>query len=180
MNETLIELKTKLQSLSGQTRFASITYTAKESGETARHTILLNSDYLKQVEASKLEVELRLPTLTDATEIQAANELIASFQNTIDNAALGKSNDSYTKSGVYLPVGDGLKLNLNDGTLELSGISIQKTVLVEGVHKKVNSKPLTIAKNKIRRELPVGKFRTFALDKGAVELVKVNGETLEF
>ena len=43
--------------------------------------------------------------------------------------------------------------------------------------KPVKSRPLTVAKNKLRKNLPVGKFREFALEY--LNVVKLNGETLE-
>jgi hypothetical protein len=52
-------------------------------------------------------------------------------------------------------------------------------VLKAGEHKTVNSSPVTVASRKLESNLPIGKFREFALDLSQVEQVKVNGNTLE-
>jgi hypothetical protein len=56
---------------------------------------------------------------------------------------------------------------------------LTKKVLVEGVYPKVNSAAKTIAKNKIRKLLPVGNFREFAIDLTQVEQMKINGNVIE-
>ena len=62
---------------------------------------------------------------------------------------------------------------------QLFGLAHTKTVLVEGEYKTVNSRPLTVEQNKIRKQLSISKFREFALDLGNVDSARVNGETLE-
>jgi len=156
-------------------RFASLTYTAKESGETARHTVLLGFSYRKAVEKSLLELEIQRPSLTGIDAI-AADELIESFKKT-----LAGTQDGYTKANVYVDTAiSGLKVNTNDNSLQLFGLVQNKVVLVPGVFKEVKSAPKTIAKNKLRKELPVGKFREYAIDSGSIHAARVNGEVIEF
>ena len=53
-----------------------------------------------------------------------------------------------------------------------------KTVIKEGEPKKaVNSAPLTIAKDELRKLLKTNKYTQFALEMG--NTLKLNGETLE-
>lgn len=156
-------------------RFASITYTAKESGETARHTVLLGFSYRKAVEKSLLELEIQRPSLSGIDAI-AADELLESFRKTLNG-----TQDGYTKEGIYVDTAiSGLKVNTNDDSLQLFGLVQSKVVLVSGVHKVVKSSEKTIAKNKLRKELPVGKFREYAIDAGAIHAARVNGEVIEF
>lgn len=166
-----------IQSLGGieGCRFASLTYTAKESGETARHTVLLGFNYRTCVEKSLLELEILRPSLSGIDAI-AADELLESFRKT-----LAGTQDGYTKAETYADTAvKGLKVNTVDNSLQLFGLTQSKVVLVPGTFKTVNSAPKTIAKNKLRKELAVGKFREYALDNGAIHGARINGETIEF
>lgn len=156
-------------------RFASLTYTAKESGETARHTVLLGFSYRAAVEKSLLDLEIRRPDLT-GIDLIAADELIASFQDTLAGTQTG-----YTKADVYADTAiPGLKVNTNDDSLQLFGLTQSKVVIVPGTFKVVKSAEKTIAKNKLRKNLPVGKFREYALDAGQIHAARINGECIEF
>lgn len=166
-----------IQSLGGiqGCKFASLTYTSKESGETARHTVLLGFNYKTSVEKSLLELEILRPTLTGIDAI-AADELLTSFKKTLDG-----TQDGYTKAETYADTSiKGLKVNTVDNSLQLFGLTQSKVVLVPGTFKTVKSAEKTIAKNKLRKELPVGKFREYALDSGAIHGARINGETIEF
>jgi len=156
-------------------RFASLTYTAKESGEVARHTVLLGFNYRTSVEKSLLELEILRPSLTGIDAI-AADELLESFRKTLNG-----TQDGYTKAETYADTAvKGLKVNTVDNSLQLFGLTQAKVVLVPGTFKTVNSAPKTIAKNKLRKALAVGKFREYALDNGAIHGARINGETIEF
>lgn len=164
--------------------FASFTYTAKGSGETARHTVILGFDYHKAVEQSL--TDLACIRREDFSEISdelwsvAVGEIRASLEKTIAAHAKGEQNADYTKRGQYLSLGfSGVNVNLNDGSLQVFGLAHAKTVLTPGEHKPVKSKPLTVAKDTIRRKLAIGKFREFAFDSGSIHSVRLNGSTLE-
>lgn len=183
LNENVLAVIRQVAAINGN-RFASLVYRSKESGELARHTILIGFSYhnsivesLKQLRAMTFEA--------GSIEAQAQAELIASFEKTLAAHADGKQNADYTKGAVYddvsldgVPV-SGIRYNSNDGSFKLFGLSIKKDVLENGVFKTVKSAPLTLAKNKLRRELPVGKFREYAIEAGALAGAKMNGETLE-
>ena len=112
---------------------------------------------------------------------QAADELLNSFV-----ASLNGTQENYTKQEIYADVTDssgktvqGIKRNINDNSLQIFGLLHSKVQITPPTieDKPVKSRPLTIAKNKLRKELPVGKFREFALEN--LNVVKLNGETLE-
>ena len=165
-------------------RFASLTYTAKGTGEVARHTVQLGFSYHNSVENSLALCD----TLTadgcgvadETIFAQALADVKASLQATLDAHARGEQNADYTKADVYAPLFNGLNVSRNDGSFKLFGLTVAKTILVSGVHKVVKSAPLTVAKNKIRKALPVGAFREFAIDENTVALAKINGATIEF
>lgn len=172
-----------LKMLDGVTgvRFASLTYRTKATSEVARYVVLLGASLTNAYKGDLEKVEAALPTLTDPLDIQAANEMIASFRQSLDKG-FGK-NDAYTLKDVYAPTGiDGVFVNTNDDTLHLRNVFVvSKAVIAAGTPRKpVNSKPLTIAKDKLKRSLGLrsNKLRQFVLDN--VSIAKVNGDTIIF
>jgi hypothetical protein len=164
--------------------FASFTYTDKPSKkgelpETARYTVILGGKYSNLLEKSKLELELLIPTLS-GIELEAANEIMASLNKSIEAAKNGTQNEDYTKKGQYTNIGNGVNINSTDNSVQVFGLLQSKVVLKAGFRKPVNSAPLTVAKNKIRKMLPIGKFREFAFDMGNIKMVKVDGQTVVF
>ena len=189
LNDNIIaEITKRVVALKGA-RIASLTYLSKKAGELARYTANFGFSYNQVVEKSKLELGLLLSeddakAADDATKWnpdyrQAAAELMASFDKTLAAHARGEQNEDYTKKGQYIPLGNGASLNTTDNTIQLFGLVLTKVTIVEGVYPHVNSAPKTIAKNKIRKMLPVGNFREFALDNSQVAQMKVNGDTIE-
>ena len=165
------------------TTFASFTYTNKvtksgELPETARYTLILGAKYINLLEKSKLELELLIPTF-EGDMLVAANEVLASINKSIVAHNAGTQNEDYTKKGMYSPIGNGVNINDNDGSIQVFGLLHSKVVLKEGFRKPVKSAPMTILKNKVRKMLPMAGFREFAFDAGNIQTVKVNGDTLE-
>jgi len=161
-------------------RFASFVYTAKGTGEKARHTILLGVSYENAVrkslrELAKADVESIAGEWADI----AKGELMASFWKTLEAIAAKDQSADYTKRGQYaLTSVMGVKENTKDGTLQLFGATIKKDVIAPGTYKTVKSAPKTIAKSKIKKTLPVGKWREFAVEN--LHTVRANGQTMEF
>jgi hypothetical protein len=175
-----MELVAAVAKMAQTAKFASLTYVSKETGERARYTIILNGNYQNVLENSLLELEIQRPSLSGLAAT-ACDELIASVKQSIESHAKGEQNPAYTKKNQYFVVAEApaLKVSLVDGTMEISGLAHAKVVLEEGEPRKpVNSKPLTIEKNRLRKQLAIGKFRTFAVEN--LEGVRLNGETLEF
>jgi len=163
-------------------QFASLTYLSKSANELARYTVNLGFSYHKAVEKSVTELEILMAENAGTwgeLEKQAAEEVMASLKKTLEAHAHGEQNDDYTKKDQYVHIGNGLNLNSNDNTLQLFGLVNSKVVITEGERKAVKSKPLTIAKNKIRKQLSMSKFREFALDESQISGVKINGDSIE-
>lgn len=160
--------------------FASFTYRSKGDGSVSRFTVNLGFKYLNLLKKSESE----LCTKIDLGEFQgeslaAAHEVLASLQKSIDAHESGQQNEDYTRKGNMIPLGNGLSMN-QDGTVQVFGLVQSKTIIQAGEpRKEVKSKPITILKNQIKKELPISKFREFALDAGSILSAKVNGETLE-
>ena len=160
-------------------RFVSFTYRAKESGELARHVLILGADYENTLRASVLELNAMLPSLKGVDAV-AGVELAQSLAKSIACLVTGTRNDDYTKADTYLPICQGIKAHKLDGSLEVAGLSHSKVVLEAGTFKTVNSSAKTIAKAKIRKALSIGKYRTFCLDAGTLESVRISGTEITF
>lgn len=176
MIKTLVEQLEKMQGA----RFISFTYTAKKSGETARYTLAMGVDYRKVCENDILELEIRLKDATgiEALCLQAQTD---SLRESIAAKDEEREHADYTKKGLYRYICPGVKLNLNDSTLELCGFQHAKKVLVPGEYKPMKHKSEeTRLKAEIRKSLKVGKFKTLTLDSGNAHVAKLNGETIEF
>jgi hypothetical protein len=190
MNEPtkeILELTAKVNNLTQGCRFISITYKAKKTGEIARHTLLVGFSYHELVIKSKEELT---PILADIKakhaegkasdlELEAAMNVMESLDETLDAHLRGEQNDKYTKKGMYAPIRNGVNINLNDNSIQLFGMSRNKVILMKGEYKIVKSRPLTIAQNKINKQLSRSKFREFAFDPLVILSGKINGETLD-
>jgi hypothetical protein len=163
-------------------QFASFTYLSKTDNSIARYTVILGSKYINLLEKSITALEILINGVTDRTtlEFQAMTEVMASLQKSLTAHKAGTQSEDYTKKGQYTPIHNGLNVNTTDNSLQLFGLLQSKVVLKAGDPRKpVKSKPLTVAKNKVRKELPISKFREFALDCSNVESARINGEVLE-
>lgn len=165
--------------------FASLTYRTKATNELARYVLILGASvenaYKKDLDA----VLAALPTLTDPLDLQAANEMIASFRQSLDKG-IG-NNDAYTHGpnggDTFIATAvPNVFINKNDGSLHLKGVFVQSKVVLEAgtPRKEVKSKPLTIAKDRLKRTLGLrsNKVRQFILDN--IKVAKMNGDTIEF
>lgn len=161
-------------------KFVSVTYRAKESGELSRYVLNVGIDYKNLVVKSLAEARAVVPAdnTKNSLDRKAKAEVLRSLRNTLENAKRGLSNDNYTKKGMYADVGNGTKV-FDDGTFELRGIVVSRKVLEAGVHKQVKSRPLTIAKDAIRKVLSLSKYRSLCLDSGAMESLRTGGAEIE-
>ena len=179
MKSAIAEITAAIATIKG-CQFASLTYLSKSAGELARYTVNLGFNYHNAVVKSVTELEIMMQTMTPGTlEHEAATAVMASFQKTLAAHERGEQNEDYTKKGQYIAICNGLNVNTTDNTIQLFGLVANKVTITPGVYRHVNSRPLTIAKDKITKQLTVGKFREFALDESQVGSVRVNNETIE-
>jgi hypothetical protein len=157
-----------------KSQFASFTYTAKGSGEKAKHTVRLGADYVNAYKADIETLRAKRPALSGVALI-ACDEIIASLSQSLEKG-LG-NNDAYTCKDTYTNIGQGLSVHKETGALYVLGSIVNKHVITEGVRKVVKSSEKTLAKKELQRGLRSGKIRRFEL--GALHSARVNGETLD-
>jgi hypothetical protein len=102
---------------------------------------------------------------------KARVELINSFIAPNENRSNGQI-DAYTI------IAKGIKVHNQSGEIYVFGLRNSKSVLAEGIYPIVNSRPLTIAKNSLKKNLKSSKFTQFKLS--ATSVIKANGEELIF
>lgn len=150
-------------------KFASFTYT-NNYGETSQYLVLLNVDYRRCVEDDIAFLNQFIPRTE--LEAQAKQELLASFSAFLD----GESKS--TKKNYYKPVGKTVKIGEND-CVYIVGMVLEKKVITPGEPRKpVNSNPLTVEKNKLRKLLKTSRYREFKVS-APYFVAKTNGETIE-
>lgn len=177
MIKTLIDA---FKELGGKAQFISVVYTAKNTGEKARYTIRLNSNYVNYLRGLVTECEIQLQDRTYGVEERMAwSELKKSFKKSIEYQSKGEENPDYAKKGIYVPLAGGLQLNKNDLTLEIKGVVHSKVVLEPGVYKEVKHRSLRTKLKKLYQNKVLPKYRTLAVDAGHIHTVKLDGDTIE-
>jgi hypothetical protein len=157
--------------------FVSIRNYTNKYGEIANHLINVGASYskakerdiefLKNLDLNSNEFEFKSDM---ALLIEAKQSLIESFENPSVNRSQGQI-EAYTN------IVDGVKVHNESGKVYVYGYRQSKTILQDGVYPVVNSKPLTKAKDEIRKLLRTSKYTQYVLDN--VGEIRANGETLE-
>lgn len=156
-------------------------------GEVANHTVNVNVDIgkAKQTDLETLESfdekELQLIATNVGADFetaqQALSELIVSHKRNLSD---NPTNQSKGQQDAYVNIGQGLRIKENEnGTFDLyvTGFANNKTVIVEGQTKLTNSRPKTLVKKAISKNLKMGKFRNFKLQNA--ESLTVTGDTIQ-
>jgi len=149
-------------------------YESSTSGEISNHTINIGFSYENAV---KKDIEILKATSYGKDELleAARKEVLTSLENTLNG---NLSNQSKGQIDAYIHVSKAVKLHIDKEELYIYGMAISKSILREGVYKKVNSRPLTLAKKEISRELNLStsKYRMFKFSN-LMEL-KISGKVL--
>ena len=150
-----------------ESRFASVVYTSKETGEKALFLIHLNVNY-RGILTRDLAVLSRTATPEVSYMSLAKEELQCSLRESLEG-----HNSRFTKAGYYSRLKVGYPVKYHKEVMYFDALVVSKRVLVPGVEKFVNHNKLTLAKNKLRKLLKTNKFREFRLD--GVESARLNG-----
>lgn len=151
-----------------------------EASEVADYSIVFHMSYQNALRRSLAVLKTVVPD-SDYQSI-AKKELVASYQASLDKMAttpIEEIEDGYTRffdeDGNYIK---GVKLHRASGALHLYGLVNHKRVLTPGQYKQTNRRPLTIAKDQLRRLCPVNKFRQFKIVPNQVDRISVENLSL--
>lgn len=176
---TIAELINMLSEGKGA-HFVSFTYRSKGTNELAKLVVALGHD---TSELYKMDLEILHAILigidpeVEPIKYEACKKVIASRIKSLE-VGIG-NNPAYTHQDTYVyPICmKGFRVHKEEGTVYVSGLVQSKVTLEEGEYKEVKSKPLTIEKKKIEKDLPSGKYRMYILSN--ITSVHLNGNTLE-
>lgn len=155
-------------------------YTSAESGEVADYQIVFHMSYGNALERSLSMLEGYIPA--DDLEAQAKVELVNSYQASLDKVRsepleiIGEHYDRVLDSE-GTPI-KGIKIHKESGALHMFGLLHRKTVITPGTFKPTKKRPLTVAKDKLRKLCPVDRFRQFIVKPGQVAAINVENLSL--
>jgi hypothetical protein len=169
--------------------FVGIRKYENSKGEVSNHVIIANFNYGNAVE--KDLAKLKGATDADVENIakggyapelvkEAISKMIASFEKNSDPETA--SNQSNAQKDTYTKVTDCIKMHNETGELYIYAIGHSKQVVVPIEYKPVNSKPLTLAQNAVKKyfDLTTAKYRSFVVSEDKIESVKITGDTITF
>lgn len=161
-------------------RFVGLTYT-NENGEKSKYRLVMGSNLVSLYKSDLRSLKKLRPSL-EGVKALACDEIIASIENSLTKG-IG-NNDAYTLKGYYTPITPNgeVKLHVNEKGethLYIRGYVLTKTVIEKGVYKSVNSSDKTLAKKELEKSLKRGKIRTFKINVGVLEGIRMNGMDIE-
>jgi hypothetical protein len=170
----------ELSKLRPSATFLSLIGYRNEASEVADYSIVFHMSYANALKRSLLALDCVVPV--DDLEATAKRELLDSYQASLDKMAftpIEELEDNYTRffDENNLPI-KGIKLHTATNTLHIYGLVAHKRILMPGQYKTTNRRPLTIAKDKLRRLCPVNKFRQFKITPQQVDSISVENLSL--
>ena len=178
----------KFQGLKSASFISINNYVSSTSGELANHVVNVNISVknAKEADLSKLQAisvtDLKAIAEKSGIDMEtvtlAHNELTASAIKNLSENIEDRTKQSQAQTDAYIFITPAIRLHKETLTLHIFGQAINKTVLIQGTYKTVNSKPKTIAKNTIKKYLDLRseKFRDFIIAN--TEKLQVAGDTI--
>ncbi len=176
-----LQFVNELSKLRPSATFLSLMGYRNEAGEIANYSIIFHVSYESTLRRS-IEALDSLEPKTDYERI-AKEELLDSYWASLDRMAttpleeLLDSNYTYFMDDNHKII-KGIKMH-HSGILHLYGLVNHKRVLLPGNYRPGDSRrPLTKAKDQLRKSLPISKWRQFRLTANQVDRISV--ENLSF
>ena len=171
---------TELAKLRPSSTFLSLMGYRNSNSEIANYNIIFHINYQNALKKSILQLQSIVPE--NDLEALAKQDLIDGYNkslNKISTVEIKDINDAYTRffdeDGNYIK---GVKLHTQTNVLHLYGFVNFKHIIMPGLYTQTNRQPLTIAKDKLRKNLPVEKFRQFKISPNQVDYISVQNISL--
>jgi len=164
-------------------------YTSKK-GETSNNVVncgfkyenAVNKDIerlraIKNVDINTLAIESKFaPELIT----QAIEKMLASFVKNQNKDT--QSAGSIAQQNAYVKIANSVKMNIETGMIYIYALNVSKTVIVKGEYPIVNSRPLTLAQNAVKKffELSTAKFRNYIINPEILSQINMKGENYTF
>jgi hypothetical protein len=164
-------------------------YLSSTSGELANHVILCNFSYKNAVlrDLSKLQnstiADVEAIAKNCSMPIELVNEAIEKLKNSFINNMNKEtaSNQSLAQKDTFTVISEAVKVHNETKQIYIYGLAISKKVIEKGEYKTVNSRPLTVAQNEVKKyfNFSSDKYRQFIVNSENLSSVKINGQELE-
>lgn len=165
--QVLIDTLSKIKNPS----FVRIYNYQNDEGEISNYTINMGVNYGN---AKESDIGFLADTVNFVNGFKTPKTLVEQARIEMLASRMNPSNKrSIAQSDAYVTVASNIRVHRETGRVLIYGFVMSKDVLIAGVYKSVNSKPLTLAKKEIEEQLKTSKFRQFAFDK--LQSVKVKG-----
>ena len=115
--------------------------------------------------------------IDDETATTAFDEIRQSINQNISDNIEHHSTMSRVQLELYDTILPNIKVHKQTGVTYLTGYVVNKQIIRAGNYPTVNSRPKTIAKNTIKRQLRTSKYRQFLLHN--IGEIRLNGNTLQ-
>lgn len=162
-------------------RYISVKGYTNAHGDLTDYVVNINCKHSNKVKKDVGQLRSLLAELVETVDveplkIQAAKELLDAFKKNANPETA--SNQSIAQKEAYTHITGNIKRHNGTGVYYLFAYCQSKKVHYRAERKPVNSRPLTIEKDKIRKTLRTSKYVTFPIDFKSFS-VGVNGNTLE-
>lgn len=170
----------ELSKIRPQSTFLTLNGYKNAQDEVANYSIIFHMNYANALRKAIDTIYSVVPETS--LEMQAKKELLASYNKSLlktlesDNEVLD-DHYNYVKDDNGKVV-KGIKSHVDTGVLYIFGTIVHKRIIQPGVYPMVNKRELTIAKDKLRKNLAVNKFRQFVIDPNHVESIVVDNLNL--
>lgn len=144
--------------------FVGFDYETQSTGQISRFVLCLGVDY-ERITRANLRKALRFVP-RDEVEAQARQEVIDSLL-----ATLAGNNEGNKRAGTYEAAGNGM-IQTDTGNFEAQGLLVSRKVLRPGIVKQVNSRPLTLAKERVKRGFAC--YTRLAIQPGRLHTVTIS------
>lgn len=156
--------------------FASVKNYCNNQGEISNYVVNFGASYANAKEADKKF--LSDPNCIAGLDFGSVAQYAEQARTALLFALNNESSHSKGQQNAYTQVFPNVRVHNETGRVYIHGNRISKEVLVPVAYREVNSAPLTIAKNIIRKKMKTSTFRQYCVDK--LYEVRLKGETIEF
>jgi hypothetical protein len=156
-------------------------YVSKKSNDTEVQDVLVNIGVsYGNAKAKDLETVKGLDVSTLVNNEKGITiDLLEQAKTGIVNSLIAPNKAmSDGQSNAYIIIGNGLKIHKEMGTVYVYGMRERKTEKVPGVFGKDTRRPLTVAKDEIRKLMRTSKYREYLVER--IDKARANGDTITF
>jgi hypothetical protein len=162
VNRIIAVVSRALNSTPNGVSFFAINGYINSVGEKANYTINIGAkysnakkkdiEYVKNLDVSTLDTDMDIELLE-----KARVQLLSSLENP-------NARQSQAQADAYTKINDAVKIHNESGAIMIYGMKVSKNILVEGTYSETKSRPLTIAKNIIRKGMKTTKYRQYKVE----------------